>query len=371
MKRFCLILLSLIILSGLSFAQNSNSQSGGKKYSRLKVVTYNVWYGLDGHGLFKMGEYETKARREKRIELLIAGLKRLKPDIIFLQEVSPVDWLTDRIKKALGYDAIFQLYNGGIKFFWLGIPTNLSMGLTILARKDLHLRGRGAGQISGPWGLYWPAFCFHFSEARFILAGSITVNGKEIYLFNTHTHASLPRAKWIFEEIDKWAKEGKIKPGEEAKLKEEVKKDWARRDKELKAIADFIIKKAKGKAFILGGDFNTTMTSVSMREMVKRLNLVDTFDSANPQEKGYTWDPMHNPNTKNDAAFSFVNGDKKTGVDLLSAMYDRRVARRIDYIFLGGGLSASNVESSRVIFNTPVDGLFPSDHYGVMSILKF
>ncbi len=371
MKKFYLVSLCLIVFPLLGFSQGGNSKTAARDSHKLTVVTYNVWYGLDGHGLFKMGEYETKARREKRLELLIEGLKQLKPDIIFLQEVNPVDWVTDRIKKALGYDAIFQLYNGGIKFFWLGIPTNLSMGLTILAKKDLHLRNRGAGQISGPWGLYWPAFCFHLSEARFILAGSITVDGREIYLFNTHTHASLPRDNRVLEEIEKWAKEGKIQAKDEARLKEEVKKDWARRDKELKAIGDFIVKKAGNKPFILGGDFNTTMSSTSMRALVKKLDLTDTFSSVNPDKKGYTWDPINNPNTKNDASFSFVNGDKKTGVDLLSAIYDRTVPRRIDYIFLGGGLDASNVESSVLVFNKPIGGLFPSDHYGVMSTLKF
>ncbi len=376
MKRSFLVLFSLVVIFSLSFpdpgfSQGSKSQNVGGRRDKLRVVTYNVWYGLDGHGLFKMGEYETKARREKRLKLLIAGLKRLKPDVIFLQEVNPVDWVTDRIKKALGYDAIFQLYNGGIKFFWLGIPTNLSMGLTILAKKDLHLRSRGAGQISGPWGLYWPAFCFHLSEARFILSGSIMVNGEEVYLFNTHTHASLPRHRRVFEEIDKWVKEGKIKAKDAPKLKEEVKKDWARRDKELEAIGDFIVKKASGKPFILGGDFNTTMFSDSMKKLVERLNLTDAFRTANPNDNGYTWDPINNPNTKNDASFSFVNGDKKTGVDLLSAIYDRTVPRRIDYIFLGGGLGVSNVDSSRIIFNTPVEGLFPSDHYGVMATLRF
>ena len=109
----------------------------------LKIVTYNTWYGLDGHGLLKMGEYEDAKIRAKRLDLLIEGLKELKPDIIFLQEVNPVGRMPGKLKKALGYSAISKIYNGGIKIFGLGIPVNLNMGLVILAKKELKLKSIG------------------------------------------------------------------------------------------------------------------------------------------------------------------------------------------------------------------------------------
>ncbi len=364
-KRFIVFSLLFGVVAFLGFGENSEGRSG-----ELRIVTYNVWYGLDGHGLLKMGEYESGETREKRLKLLIEGLKELDPDIVFLQEVNPVNWVTGRLKKELGYDAVYQLYNGGIKFFWLGIPTNLCMGLTILAKKDLHLKWRGSGQISGPWGLYSPAFAFHLTEARFILSATVKVGDREVYLFHTHTHAAIPKDKKMFEEVEKWVKEGKIKPEEEKRLKKEIEADWARREKELKAIGEYVAKKAKGKPFILGGDFNTTLFSESMQKLVRSLNLTDTFYTVHPNEEGFTWDSVNNPNTKNDASLTFVNGDKKEGVELLSAMYDQS-PRRIDFILIGGGLDKKNVVDSRVIFNRPVNGLYPSDHYGVLSVIHF
>ena len=336
----------------------------------LKVVTFNTWYGLDGNGLLKMGEYETKVRRDKRLSILIDDLKQMKPDIIFLQEVNPVGRVTGKIKGALGYSAISQIYNGGIKIFGLGIPVNLNMGLVILAKKELKLKNIGAKQISGPIGLYNPILTFHLSEARFILAGKVIVANKELLLFNTHTHAAIPKEDKMFRTVEEWFQEGKITEKEKEKIHEEIKKDWARREKEIKAIGDYVMKKARGKPFILAGDFNTTLNAEEMSLMVNKLKLTDTYYTVHPDLSGFTWDSIHNPNTKNDASLKFVNGEAKTGVELLSAMYDQS-PRRIDFILLGGGLGKQNVLDSSVEFNRITDGIFPSDHFGVLSKIMF
>lgn len=336
----------------------------------LKVVTFNTWYGLDGNGLIKMGEYETQARRNKRLSILIEDLKQLNPDIIFLQEVNPVGRVTGKIKKALGYSAISQIYNGGIKLFGLGIPVNLDMGLVILAKKEFKLKRVGAKQISGPIGCYNPILTFHLSEARFVLAGKVTVGKRELLLFNTHTHAAIPKEDKMFRTVEQWQAEGKITGKEKKKIDKAIKKDWARREKELKAIGDYVVKKADSKPFILAGDFNTTLKAGAMSIMVKKLNLTDTYSTVHPNLPGFTWDSIHNPNTENDASLKFVNGEAKTGVELLSAMYDQS-PRRIDFILLGGGLNRQNVLDSRVEFNKMTDGIFPSDHFGVLSKISF
>ncbi len=356
-KKILAFLLGLVMISA-AFSE------------QLTVVTFNTWYGMDGHGLLKMGEYETQQRRDKRLEILIKDLKQLNPDIIFLQEVNPVGRVTGRLKKALGYSAILKLYNGGIKIFGLGIPVNLNMGLVILARKNLKLKNIGSKQISGPIGLYNQYIAFHFSEARFVLAGKVTVNGKELLLFNTHTHAALPADKGLFKTVEQWQTVGKISEKEKEKVDKGITADWNRRKKELKAIADYVEKKAAGKPYILGGDFNTNPEAKGMAAMVKRLDLTDTYHVIRPDLPGFTWDSINNPNTKNDASLKFVNGDAKKGVELLSAMFDQS-PRRIDFILLGGGMGRSNVIASRIVFNTAVDGIYPSDHFGVLSEITF
>ena len=336
----------------------------------LKVVTFNTWYGLDGNGLLKMGEYETKTRRAKRLEILIDDLKQMNADIIFLQEVNPVGRVTGKIKKALGYSAVSQIYNGGIKIFGMGIPVNLNMGLVILAKKELKLKRVGAKQISGPIGLYNPVLTFHLSEARFVLAGKVTVGNKDLLLFNTHTHAAIPKEDKMFETVEKWQAEGKITSKDKDKYDKAIKADWGRREKEIKAIGEYVMKKANGAPFILAGDFNTTLEASEMSLMVKKLKLADTYHTVHPDLSGFTWDSVHNPNTRNDASLTFVNGEAKTGVELLSAMYDQS-PRRIDFILLGGGLGKQNVLDSRVEFNRMTDGIFPSDHFGVLSKITF
>jgi len=357
MKKLGILLVCFLMIS-LLFADD------------LKVVTFNTWYGLDGNGLLKMGEYETKARRDKRLSILIDDLMKLNADIIFLQEVNPVGRVTGKIKKALDYSAISQIYNGGIKIFGMGIPVNLNMGLVILAKKELKLKKTGAKQISGPIGLYNPILTFHLSEARFVLAGKVTVNNKELLLFNTHTHAAIPKEDKMFKTVEKWQAEGKITEDEKEKIDKAIEKDWGRREKEIKAIGDYVMKKANGKPFILAGDFNTTLKADEMSLIVKKLNLTDTYHTIYPELSGFTWDSIHNPNTKNDASLKFVNGKAKTGVELLSAMYDQS-PRRIDFILLGGGLTSQNVLDSRVEFNRMTDGIYPSDHFGVFSKITF
>src|ERR1035437_1317457 len=94
---FCIIGFLILLISFESPAQNPN---------KLKILTANVWTGLDYSGSFKMGEYEKTARREERFNLLVQEVKNLAPDVIFLQEVNPVRGLTGRLGGPLGFDEI-------------------------------------------------------------------------------------------------------------------------------------------------------------------------------------------------------------------------------------------------------------------------
>jgi hypothetical protein len=62
----------------------------------LKVITFNVWTGLDTDGIFKMEEYESTEIREKRFSHLIREIRNIAPDVIFLQEGNPVAILFSR-----------------------------------------------------------------------------------------------------------------------------------------------------------------------------------------------------------------------------------------------------------------------------------
>jgi len=109
--------------------------------SCLKIITINTWCGLDFQVVIKMGEYETPERKEARFDILLEQLRAIKPDVIFLQEANPIGKYSARLADSLDFDEIHQVFNAGIKFGSVGIPSNLKYGNTILANKkyNFHL----------------------------------------------------------------------------------------------------------------------------------------------------------------------------------------------------------------------------------------
>ncbi|MFH2032713.1 MAG: hypothetical protein ABIJ40_19125 [Bacteroidota bacterium] len=80
---------------------NSFNVSAQEKDLKLKVVTINVWSGLNYNGVFRMGDYETKTRKGERFNILVSQIKELDPDIIFLQEANPVKYYSERLDKYI------------------------------------------------------------------------------------------------------------------------------------------------------------------------------------------------------------------------------------------------------------------------------
>ena len=96
------------------------------------------------------------------------------------------------------------------------------------------------------------------------------------------------------------------------------------------------------------GDFNgaaNTPPVVYLREIRK---WIDTFWAKNPGDFGLTWD-YRNPYAE--------------------AEREKMAERRIDYIFIREKIGAfAKIGASRVVFNEPSpEGVWPSDHFGVMT----
>ena len=53
-------------------------------HDSLRVVTISVWSGPDYLATLRFDEYELMERREKRFDLLVRGLRRLTPDVVFI-----------------------------------------------------------------------------------------------------------------------------------------------------------------------------------------------------------------------------------------------------------------------------------------------
>ena len=79
MKKKTVIFLCLLIAASFS------SWAFGDE---IVIVNYNVWSGIDGKGLIKMGEFESAKGRSARYKILLDGLANTSPDIIGIQEAN-------------------------------------------------------------------------------------------------------------------------------------------------------------------------------------------------------------------------------------------------------------------------------------------
>lgn len=139
----------------------------------LRIVTINVWSGLDYRGHFRMGEYEEAAIRKRRNEILINQLRELAPDIVALNEANKLPQYARKMAQELGCNKVWHVGVGGLRAGPVGLPVNLREGDAILARPELELRRAGRRQLSGgPVGNFIAA---HFSDATQVVAARIRV----------------------------------------------------------------------------------------------------------------------------------------------------------------------------------------------------
>jgi endonuclease/exonuclease/phosphatase family metal-dependent hydrolase len=109
----------------------------------------------------------------------------------------------------------------------------------------------------------------------------------------------------------------------------------------------FFQKHDKGYTSIFMGDFNFSEDSDLYADLVKRLNLKDSFRVKNPDDPGYSSDGVLNP---------YKHDNNRS---------------RIDFIFYRPGKNQQvDVLGSRLSHTKPINGMFVSDHFGVNSKLK-
>ncbi len=311
----------------------------------LKVVTINVWSGLNYIGYLKMGEYETAARRAARYQVLVSELKALQPDVVALNEANKLPRYANRIARDLGMAEIYHVGVGGVRAGPVGLPVNLREGDVLLAKPRLDLKSEGRLQLSGgPVGNF---FTFHTTDATQVIAGSIRVGGKKVYVFVTHWHASPFMTP---ENLTLWRADsatGKMTPERYAANIREAKAGQAWRAGESRKMLDFIDRTAGQAPVLLLGDFNSRRGMPEIERYI-RAGFVDVYQSVNT-DSGYTWDDVVNTNIS----------DFQLPEDL---PLSKRRRHRIDFIFVRG---AWEIIDSRVVLNRSRDGILPSDHFGV------
>lgn len=329
MKIFAGLLIICLLISNNSFPQSRT----------LKVLTANVWSGLDYHGTFSFGEYENDEAREKRFNILVQQIKQHNPDIIFTQESNPANSFATRLADELGFDEIHQVCNAGIKFGPLGIPSNFTEGIVILARKDLQLEEYQTLKLSGSFGIYGDIFSIHFDESHFFLVGKIKVDDTPVYLINTHLGSEPP-----YDSIG-----------------------VRTRKKEVETILSNAHELNKHPV-IFGGDFNAAPESEEIKLITNSGNFFDTFFK-NTSSKAFTWDPARNSNITCSTNHFDACGEQLSNEEIRSANYDT-IQRRIDYIFLNNKFSIDDVLQNDIVIDSLIDSVYTSDHFGVLTKIK-
>jgi len=360
--RAVAFLFSLILLTRAAHAQPEAEKQS------LKIMTFNVWFGLDGKGTLRIGDHENEAMREKRYQGLVAGIRGYDPDILFIQEANVLPSYARRLAGDAGMDEIHAVNNGGIRAGPVGVPTNLRMGTAILAKPGLGLKKVGTHRTSGA-GLITNFLCFQLSEVRLLLAGAVYFNGQPLYLFCLHAHASVPDSGKYRGRLRAILDAEGIGANERERHMNRLAADFAWTAEDMSRSIPYIEEMTRGgKPFVVAGDFNAFSPDFPFLDRFQeRLQLTDGFALLHPDQPGSTWDPARNPNTRWDGADTWADGTPKDALDRLMAEFARTVPMRIDYIFLSSRFQREDVISSEVVFAEPYEGVFVSDHFGVMT----
>lgn len=362
------------------------------KTNQLKIITFNIWSGLDYKGSLKMGWYEDKKIRKKRFELLIEQLKKIDADIIALNEVNNLPWSIRKIAKALGYDYISYTGVSGLKIGPFGLPVNLKEGDAILAKKKYGLEFVDRIRLEKGKGIVRNIFSFHTDDATQALIGKIKIADKSYIIINTHLHASLINDYKTFFFLKKFIRKYSIKENIANELKNFIIKSTEWRKESSKILNDYIENNFTDEKIILCGDFNSTYSTTEMQRFFKNGFISSYIAYHNFQNiKGnefnffglfkkfyapfYTWDPDVNLNIKkyyvnknNTSKNNTNNNNKEILIDLFKKESDL-IPRKIDYILLKN-INKKDIVKSKLIFTSPLNGIQLSDHFGIMTIIK-
>jgi len=333
MRRLTLVLV-LFALAGAVSAEN------------ITVATVDVWSGLTYRGVFRVREYEDRAAREFRYDLLSEGLLDLAPDIIAIQDANPLPAYVERLGADLGYDTVTAIRQAGVRIGPVGLPTNLREGSALLATRERavtllstrQLSGSGAGNLAA----------FQLGPASNIIAARLEVADRPVFVFTTRwtpsPHADRDRMRGLVDRYDS----GDLSGSEFLDLMGEAVTGGERRLSEAEKTLVFINETAGQAPVILMGSFHALPDSDEIA-LLRQAGFVDVW-AAVGRGAGYTYDPSANTNIR---TYDLSSSDD---------------AERIDYIFIRGEDIAAR--SARLIFNRPTYGVYPSDHYGLLAELR-
>ena len=311
----------------------------------LDLLCFNVWSGLGSGGFITVPSLEEPGNREFRRELLERGIEALEPDIIGLLELNPLPAAVRELEERFDLSGVWQIDRGGVRVGPVGLPLNRRQGAALLVREELELSESGVRKLSGGALGGW----YQIGDAGIVLSAVVKVGATRLHLFITHWEETL----WDDEEalnalVAEYAR-GERDAKELLKQVGRAAEGGELRRQQAAAALDYINQKAGREPAILMGTLAAAPDS-EVLNLIKQAGFRDSWTLRG----GATWDEANNPNTR-------LSG----GGDLFSAGEN---GDRVDYVLVrGDGIRSLG---SRIVFNEPTYGTWPSDHYGLLVRLE-
>ena len=362
-KSFRLVVAAGILLTAFFLSDSALSQQ-----KSLRLLTINVWSGLDYVGSWRMGEYESADRREIRFQLLLAQIRQIDPDVILLQEANPVSQFAARLSDSLSFDQIHQVCNAGIKFGPIGIPSNFKEGIAILARRSLDLKPHDVWKLSGSPGLYGDILSIHFDESIFSIVGKIRVGETLVYIVNVHLVAAMPIDSALGRSFSAYRDKEELSAQEYESALQEWHEKAVCQTGEIVRLREGLSELSANIPVIVAGDFNATTDSPTLKNFLSDGRFFEVIDPLSPREST-TWDPRINENIVFSTRILDARGDTVAPYGRISALYDA-VTRKIDHIFLSNNFTREDVSPSRVAIESSMSNVHASDHFGIAADIR-
>jgi len=96
------------------------------------------------------------------------------------------------------------------------------------------------------------------------------------------------------------------------------------------------------------------------------LKVQDVFTELNPNKDGATWDYKNNSNIQLQFPIKYEDSFSTVGEFLWNQF--GKSSHRIDYIYYHPAETSIKATKSQVVLNTPIDGIYPSDYFGISAI---
>ena len=198
----------------------------------------------------------------------------------------------------------------------------------------------------------------------------IEARGKKLMLFNTHLRYAYPSIGTFHRAWHELKQHGLLRGEPGRALLELLRHNMRVRDLELWRLLDWVTPFAKKQIpVIIGADFNLDHDHDQMKTFTARLGATNVLTTAVPPERSWTWDPEGNPNIAFSTKMYEEDGTPKSTHLQLAAHYDA-IRQNPDHLLLGPSFSKGSLEGGGLAMNLGMNGVFPSDHYGIWADVR-